>query len=124
MPRTTFLPDQLARACCYFAAAGVPLYFTGLTATAYEPDKSSLVRVIAAIALCAWLASAPGGLRARVRHVSGILTAACALFAAFAVATVLSIDRNLSLWGSSARGEGLWTMAAYLVLLLVAATRF
>lgn len=116
--------DAVARTCCFVAVLSLPLYFSILTATGYEPDKAVLIRVLAVLAGAAWLAGeiarpAP----VRWRSVPPLMRASLGMFAAMAIATVLSIDPRLSFWGSAVRQEGSVTWAAYLVFLVVAATR-
>lgn len=117
--------DSIAEASCLVAVLSVPLYFSVLTATGYEPDKAILLRVFATVAGAAWLV----GLildrsRVRVTLVNTLLFRLGVLaFVAYVVATILSIDPRLSLWGSQGRQQGLWSHAAYLIFFVVAATR-
>jgi O-antigen ligase/tetratricopeptide (TPR) repeat protein len=116
--------DAVARTCCFVAVLSLPLYFSLLTTTGYEPDKAVLVRVLAVLAAAAWLAGEIAQpMKLRLRSLPPLLWASFGLFIAMVIATILSIDPRLSFWGSAARQEGLVTWAAYLVFLVVAATR-
>lgn len=117
--------DRVVEASCLVAALSIPLYFTVLTNTGYEPDKAVLLRALAIVACAAWivgwLCGPHGGGRGTGRN--WLLVVGFAVFAAYALATLLSVEPTLSMWGSQQRQEGLWTRAAYLVFFVAAATR-
>jgi O-antigen ligase/tetratricopeptide (TPR) repeat protein len=114
--------ESIARACTYFAVFALPLYFSVLTTTGYEPDKAALLRVLAAIAFAAWLVAALlGGVRLPR---SPLIWVGVGLVGALALASLLSIDPRLSFWGSQVRQEGLVTWLAYLMFFVVVATLF
>ncbi|HET6317168.1 MAG TPA: O-antigen ligase family protein [Chloroflexota bacterium] len=93
----------------------LPALVNPLGAAAFEPLKSSFVRVAAALAGCAWL-----GYRTR-RGDRWITRAAIAFVASVTVSTVLSSQPLLSVFGSLSRGMGWLTVLAGLVLMLVGA---
>jgi len=118
--------DCIVEGSCLVAVISLPLYFSVLTETGYEPDKAVLLRILASVAGAAWLCSAlavPSSPKRGDRF--GLIAWLATLgFLTYALATVLSIDPRLSFWGSHTRQDGLVTRAAYLVLFLVVATRF
>src|SRR5919202_420211 len=116
--------DGLVEASCLIAVLALPLYFSVLTSSGYEPDKAVLLRVFAIVAGGAWLVGfllEPG--KPGKSRVSPVLWLGLTVFLAYAVATVFSIDPRLSLWGSHVRQQGLWTRASYLIFLVAAMTR-
>ena len=117
--------DAVVEACAIVAVVSLPLYFSVLTNTGYEPDKAALVRLLAAIAAGAWLIGFLYDERRvqAVRESGLLLLLGLLVFLAFCIATALSIDPRLSLLGSYTRQAGLVTQAAYAVFLLCAATR-
>jgi len=117
--------DRVVEACCIVAILSLPLYFSVLTNTGYEPDKAVLLRVFATIACGAWLVSTALDPQRTFRLAARnwILLLGCAVFLTYALATVFSIEPSLSLWGSSGRQEGQWTRVSYLVFFVIAATR-
>lgn len=118
------LLDAIMEACCLLAVVMLPLYFTSLTSGGYEPDKAVVLRILAAIAAAAWIGSriAVGNAFSRIDGRNLLFWLGIALFIAYVVSTILSIDPRLSLWGSYGRQQGLWTRAAYLIFFVVAAT--
>lgn len=126
----TRVADSVVEASWLVAALAAPLYFSAATSTGFEPDKAVLVRVLAIVAGGAWLAGvAVRGARVAwqkvrlvERRVDPLLIAGLVVFAAFALATVFSVDRRLSLYGSQSRGEGLVTYLAYGIFFAAIAT--
>ncbi|GAC1466214.1 MAG: hypothetical protein PVSMB7_11410 [Chloroflexota bacterium] len=117
------MADGVVEASWIVAALALPLYFSSVTTTGFEPDKAVLVRVFAVIAGAAWLVGEVVRDRQGSRTVNPVVVVGLAVIAAFALATLLSIDRRLSLYGSQSRGEGLLTYLAYGTFFLTIATR-
>jgi O-antigen ligase len=100
------------------AAALAPLALNPLGCSPFELPKAVLVQTCALVAVVfVWVT--PGQLRRRPILVWLLL----AYGAAAILATLLSMDRDLSLWGSLDRQQGLLTILAYLALAGVVATR-
>lgn len=126
-PRPTTSPlataaDAVAEATVLIALLALPLYFTVLTETGYEPDKAVLLRTLATVGLAGWMVSR-SAIRPLTHSGKLIILTGTILLAIYVVAGLLSIDMRLSFWGSQTRQQGVWTWAAYLVLLVIAATR-
>jgi len=119
------IADAVVEACCLFAVGSLPLYFSVLTNTGFEPDKAVLARVLACVAAGAWLVGFLADRRAGGTARSGKLLFWIGLlsFLACGVGAVFSIDPRLSFFGSQLRQEGLVTRAAYAVFFVCAATR-
>ena len=122
-PAIRRLADAAVEAGCLLAVLSLPLYFSVL-AGGYEQDKAVLLRALACVTAVAWLTGfmlepRKGG----TRRWNVLLWLGSLVFAVCVVATLLSVDPRLSLWGSITRQQGLWTRAAYLVFLVAAATR-
>jgi O-antigen ligase len=117
-PRTRSLAataSGLAEGVLLVTLVALPALVNPLGVAAFEPLKSSFVRVAAALAACAWL-----GYQSR-RADRRITVAALAFVAVSGVSTALSIDPAESLFGTFSRGMGWLTLAAGLVLALVSA---
>src|SRR5690242_6400340 len=99
--------DGVAQACVLYAVVALPLYFTALTPTGYEPDKADLLRVVAIIAAAAWILGTQR--RSLPFRTMPLLWLGAAFFVAYCVATITSIDLKVSIWGSFTRQQGLWT---------------
>jgi tetratricopeptide (TPR) repeat protein len=107
---------------CWLAALVVaPLFFNVHSARVFEPDKSALLRALAALALAAWLADGGlGGWRGALRQ--PVAWACAALAAAQALSAALSVAPAVSLMGSYPRLQGLLTDFSYLALFAVVAS--
>jgi O-antigen ligase len=107
------------------AVVMLPLYFFLLSPLGPETDKAVILIALACIAAGAWLVGEID------RFVCGVpqsranllLWSGVAVFAAYAVATALSIHPSTSLFGTIARHQGLLTHAGYTVFFVCAATR-
>lgn len=107
------------------AVLSIPLYFSVLTNTGFEADKAALLRLLAAVAAAGWLIGFVYRQRPKANVVKSniLLILGIAVFLVYCLATVLSIDPRLGLFGSQLRQEGLVTQAAYLIFFVSAATR-
>jgi O-antigen ligase/tetratricopeptide (TPR) repeat protein len=117
--------DTAVEASCLAAVSIVPLYFSQLTASPFQTDKSTILITLSCIAAGAW---SFGTLRRRVRGssiraVNPLIWLGVLVFLAYAIATISSIDPSLSLRGSIDRHQGLESYAAYAVFFICAATR-
>lgn len=102
------------------AAALAPLAFNPFACSPFELPKAALVQACALAAVLFALLSpsaGKGGGRTPMLWPLGALGAATLL------ATLVSINRSASLWGSFERQQGLLTVAAYLALAGVVAAR-
>ena len=115
--------DRVVEAGCLAAVLLLPLYFSVLTLSGYESDKAVLLRVLAVLVGAAWIVGFALGERDRATRSSLLLWLALTILLVYCLATILSIDPRLSLWGSQGRQQGLWTRASYLVFLVAVATR-
>ena len=142
------LPRQetVDRWSCYVLEGGwllalalVPLYFNPFSARIFEPDKVAILRVTVVIMVTAGLirllnrASGPhpgrdkngtsvnegGPWRCLIQD--PLARPVTAYVATFALATALSVEPRISLWGSYARADGLHTNLAYVVLFVLMA---
>jgi O-antigen ligase len=128
--RALALPDWCSHAVevgWLAAAVAVPLTFNPWGGSAFELPKAALLRALVLLM----------GLAALVRTIEGwgtsdrpprrwlaspLLWAAVALGLALTLATVLSVNPRISLWGSYERQQGLLTVGAYLGLFVLTAT--
>ncbi len=108
---------RFAEAVVLVLLVALPAVLNPAGAAAFEPLKSSLVRVAALIALIGWLAArGPGGV---VRL--PIARAGLVVLGVMAISTAASVEPALSLLGSFDRGMGWLTLAAGVALMLVGA---
>ena len=129
-PPPSDLWSRLIEAGWLAAIVVVPTFFNSYSARSFEPDKIALLRAIAVLISLCWacklLVATRGGERAsgslaarqRVANAGPAWWLAIALFAWDAIATFTSIAPDLSLNGTYARAQGLYTAAAYLVIFL------
>ena len=104
------------------AAVAVPLAFNPRGCNVFELPKSLALR---ALVLLMGLAACVRFAEGRKRHDClrpPLLWPGVASCLALALATVLSTNSRVSLWGSSERQQGLFTLGAYLALFLFVAT--
>ena len=116
--------DGLLEAGWLLALLVVPAFFDVYSRHPFEPDKAMVVRLLALLMAAAGLVRALEAWK-RWRWPAGApLVAPVLLYlGAAAVSTALSVAPRLSLWGSYVRGEGLVTLAAYLVVFTALAAR-
>lgn len=117
--------DRVVQGTLLAALAAVPLYFSLLDTTYWETDKAVLLTVFAVVAGAAWLlgtllrpARPPLSPAARTLLLLGV-----AVYGAYVLGTILSINPQYSLFGSISRHEGLITRTAYLVFFVCVLTR-
>lgn len=116
--------DGILEAGWLLALLVVPAFFDAYSGRSFDPDKAMVVRLIALVMAAAgivrvleawprwrWPARAP------------LAVPVLLYFGAAALSTALSIAPRLSLWGSYERGEGLVTLASYLVVFTALAAR-
>jgi O-antigen ligase len=109
------------------AAFAVPLAFNPWGHNAFELPKAMLLRALILLMGLAALAQAidtrgePKRAPSRQPVTLLLWPAALALGLAYALATVLSVDPRVSLWGSYDRQQGLLTRGTYLALFLLTA---
>ncbi len=109
------------------AAVGVPLAFNPLAGSGFELPKAALLRALILLMGFAALVrfidtwGERGGSPLR-RPDTPLVWPALAFGLALGLATALSVNPRLSLWGSHERQQGLLTVGAYLALFLLTAT--
>lgn len=108
------------------AAWAVPLAFNPWGHNAFELPKAVLLRALVLLMGLAALVGTGAGWEAPERgaarrRVAPWLGPALALGLAYALATALSVNPRVSLWGSDTRQQGLLTQGAYLALFLLTA---
>ncbi len=133
MARLSRFADGLMEAAWLAALIGTPVFFDVYSSRIFEPDKITLLRSLAWLALGAWLVKilAQGGFHWQVRerkpkwwqNLTGIPLAlpVTLLFLMYLISTIFSVAPRTSLWGSYQRLQGLYTTSAYLVFFAVIA---
>jgi len=133
MSRLSRFADGLMEAAWLAALIGTPVFFNVYSSRIFEPDKITLLRSLAWLALAAWLVKvlAQGGIRWHnlerketwAKTLSGIplVLPVLALLVVYLLATLFSVAPRTSLWGSYQRLQGTYTTFAYLVFFAVIA---
>ncbi|GAB4532338.1 MAG: hypothetical protein Fur0018_20920 [Anaerolineales bacterium] len=133
MSRLSRFADGLMEAAWLAVLLGTPVFFNVYSSRIFEPDKITLLRSLAWLALAAWGIKwlSQGGARwqriSRDRSVWRTLTGiplvvpVAALFVVYLLATLFSVAPRTSLWGSYQRLQGMYTTTAYLVFFAVIA---
>jgi Tfp pilus assembly protein PilF len=124
------IADGIVEAGWLLALALLPVFFNIQSGRPFEPDKTALLRLLAAVMAAAGVARAiedrlagtPKAAPLRWRE-SPLLVCALAYLGAATLSTVLSIDPQLSVWGSHTRLEGLVTLLAQLTVFASVALR-
>ncbi len=105
-----------------------PLFFNIFSSRVFEPDKITLLRSLALVAVAAWLVKliSEGGLRfdaARSQHASlggflrvPLVLPVASLVLVYIIATVFSVSPTASLYGSYQRLQGTFSTFAYLTM--------
>lgn len=99
----------------------VPLYFNVYSSRVFEPDKLTLLRSIAVFMALAWVVKAieeiSHGQRAlRISRRTPLVLPTLAVVLIYLFATVTSVSRFTSLWGSYQRLQGTYTTLSYIVI--------
>ena len=116
--------DGVLEAGWLLALLVVPAFFDIYSSQPFEPDKAMVVRVLGLVMAAAGLVRELEAWRRWRRPRALPLAVPVALYVgAAALSTALSVAPRLSLWGSEARGEGLATLAAYVVVFAAVAAR-
>jgi tetratricopeptide (TPR) repeat protein len=103
------------------AVVMVPLYFNVYSSRVFEPDKLTLLRSIAVFLAVAWIiktieeASHKKPIW-RISWRTPLVLATLALVVIYLVATLTSVTRFTSLWGSYQRLQGTYTTFSYIVI--------
>lgn len=127
--------DAVMEATWLAAVIVVPLFFNVYSQRVFEPDKISLLRSLALIAIVAWGIKQVDGLRIRegekVEPENGsgagktawwrrpLVVPILLLAAVYLLSTLLSVVPRQSFWGSYQRLQGTFTMLSYMVFFLV-----
>jgi tetratricopeptide (TPR) repeat protein len=104
-----------------------PLFYNTYSNRIFEPDKAALIRSLALIVALAWLVKTGEGQawkrpplsivrnwREWTIYKAPLFGPVAALVAVNVLATLTSVVPNASIWGSYNRGQGLFTLLAYL----------
>ena len=129
------LCDTVMEATWLTALVVTPLFFNVYSNRVFEPDKISLLRSLALIAIVAWVVKKLETMRqggqsegeGASSDASGIpplwrrplVLLVLALAAAYALSTALSITPQQSFWGSYQRLQGTFSMFSYMLLFFV-----
>jgi tetratricopeptide (TPR) repeat protein len=117
------LADGLLEAGWLLAVLLVPAFFDVYSRHPFDPDKAMVVRLIALVMAAAGLVRAFES-PTRWRWLRAPLAVPVVIYlGAAALSTALSIAPRTSLWGSYVRGEGLVTLASYVVVFAAMAAR-
>jgi tetratricopeptide (TPR) repeat protein len=120
--------DGVMEACWLLALVVSPLFFNIYSSRVFEPDKITLVRSLALVALAAWLVKLinEGGPRfdsIRSQHATlrgfyrvPLVLPVLGLGIVYLIATIFSVAPTASLFGSYQRLQGTFTTFSYLVL--------
>ena len=103
----------------------VPLGVSLWSRQPFELPKTALLRSLVGVMAALWLAECWLRRRAPWDELRGnpLLWPVLALALVQSLATVLGVDRGLSLWGSYERSQGLLTLLSYLLLFVVVSSR-
>jgi tetratricopeptide (TPR) repeat protein len=141
----TMTDSKLARFCAAVMEGGwlaaivtTPLFFNVYSDRIFEVEKTAVLRSIALVMGVAWLAAWAGrqpwqarealvagwqsAVRAALRNHYPLLLPVLLLVIAYLLAFAFSVDRHVSWAGSYRRGQGVYTMLAYVVIFGVTAT--
>src|SRR5262249_27505016 len=120
--------DGVMEACWLLGLVLMPLFFDIFSSRVFEPDKITLLRSLAMVALAAWLIKliADGGprfdpARSQFATLKGMLRAplvipVLALIISYIISTIFSVSPHASLFGSYQRLQGTYTTFSYLIL--------
>lgn len=128
------LSDAVMEATWLAAIVTIPLFFNVYSQRVFEPDKISILRSLALIALIAWVVKQVEGLRLRrggneevepeknrmVWWRRPLVLPILALAGVYLLSTFLSVTPRTSFWGSYQRLQGTFTMLSYMVFFFVA----
>ena len=120
------LSTGLIEAGWLVAVAVVPLFFNPFTNRSFEPDKIAALQVLVLVMAGAWLVTV--GLKGKRsdddptgRLPLAVLLPATAVGASAVLSSNLSVDPQLSWWGSYLRGQGTLTLLSLIAVFLLAA---
>lgn len=126
--RLSRLADGVMEASWLLALVVTPLFFNIYSSRVFEPDKITLLRSLALVALVAWLIKliSQGGPRFEVARshyatLAGLYRAplvapVLGLILVYLIATIFSVAPHASLYGSYQRLQGTFTTFSYLIL--------
>ena len=128
------ISDAVMEATWLAAIVVIPLFFNVFSQRVFEPDKISILRSLALIAIIAWAVKQVEGLRIRrgeneevepeeskvVWWRRPLVLSMLILAAVYLVGTLLSVTPRQSFWGSYQRLQGTFTMLSYMVFFFVA----
>ncbi len=126
--------DTILEATWLAALIITPLFFNVYSQRVFEPDKISLLRSLALIALITYIVKKVAGIQFRggdevaaKEEVSAeswwrkpLVLPVLILAAAYLISTVFSVAPRQSFWGSYQRLQGTFTMLSYMVFFFVA----
>ena len=126
--------DAVMEATWLAAIVTIPLFFNVYSQRVFEPDKISILRSLALIAIIAWVVKQVEGLRLRRGENEEVepektktawwrrpmVLPVLALAGVYLLSTALSVTPRQSFWGSYQRLQGTFTMLSYMVFFFVA----
>ncbi|MCO6451601.1 MAG: tetratricopeptide repeat protein [Caldilineales bacterium] len=123
--------DAIIEATWLAALVVIPIFFNVYSQRVFEPDKISLLRSLALIALVAWVVKSVDGFRRKQDQTKEgnnterplwrrpLVWAVAALALAYLLSSLLSVAPRQSFLGSYQRLQGTFTMYSYMVFFLV-----
>ncbi|HEY52072.1 MAG TPA: tetratricopeptide repeat protein [Caldilineae bacterium] len=126
--------DAVMEATWLAAIVTIPLFFNVYSQRVFEPDKISILRSLALIAIIAWVVKQVEGLRLRRGESEEVepeknrmawwrrpmVLPVLALAGVYLLSTFLSATPRQSFWGSYQRLQGTFTMLSYMTFFFVA----
>ena len=126
--------DAVMEATWLAAIVTIPLFFNVYSQRVFEPDKISILRSLALIAIIAWVVKQVEGLRLRRGESAEVepeksktvwwrrpmVLPVLVLAGIYLLSTFLSVTPRQSFWGSYQRLQGTFTMFSYMTFFFVA----
>ncbi len=115
------------------AVVAVPLFFNIYTARTFEPDKITLLRIIAMVMVLAWVVkvvehgrvgdgSLPFKAQAQAWLKTPLFLPTLGIVSVYLISTIFSISPAVSFWGSYQRLQGAYTMLSYITIFALLAS--
>lgn len=120
--RISKFAEGILEATWLAAIVMAPLFFNKYSSRIFEPDKATLIRSLALIALTAWIlilidkARQRKPINLRLFLKQPFVLPVVLLTAAYLIATIFSVTPRISFWGSYVRMQGFYTTISYIIL--------